>query len=819
MADLTEDERGIISENSLGHSLDDVREALRNAEGDAQGEAWLGAVSQLFTALFASRACLRLASRIENRYYLMSNLGLIATRLQKHELPIQVFRPLSQLVLNQASDIDIWTAVISLVDSVVESARPSIPTRIPKTIPALPNMGTQLTFRSHLDQSTPSSRTQVEEQINFELEDCCDKEVKGFDEKYFQGREWNSRAEEVWQEAKSRYSISNHRWLNLPDDPDEETFCTWLLGLQEDFLNSERTAYYRSDTKNMIGPEDQRQVDILVKMKTKGGRKHVWPDLLALAECKSCHKVDGKNLFLQLGSAVRNLFASQPTRQFVHGFTFSGTDIRAWVFDRSGAYSATKFNIHEHPEKFFRMLCGYLMMSDDELGLDTFIQHKDGKMIVTMPVNINKPELTELELRPGPIAHQRAIICRATTCFLAKPSDAPKDAKWDRVVKFSWTSSMRRPEAELLNEAEERDIKGIARVVGYKERIVSISSLRAGLQFPATRAYRASSGKRKSISLSYSLPTSSAKRPATGSLSGTRPPRRARRASYASTMSSIAGPSSYATPGQRSGGNLADSTRARPDIEDPAQDPEGSDSLARQNETPYDDRILRVLVVSPAGDPLVEYKSILELLECLHDAIKAHRSLYMDSKILHRDISVNNIIITDPSKADGYKGVLIDLDLAQNMNEGPSGARFRTGTIEFMAIGVLLGEQHTYRHDLESFFYVFVWLCFVYGPKGKGKKPTNALPGWSIVRGDFKDMAKAKFADVGFGFNSFMRDYPAVCGECVKQFITTIHDILFKVPPGVGVDPHEYTPEEPDDMYEPILEAFEKTIREIREQG
>jgi hypothetical protein len=38
----------------------------------------------------------------------------------------------------------------------------------------------------------------------------------------------------------------------------------------------------------------------------------------------------------------------------------------------------------------------------------------------------------------------------------------------------------------------------------------------------------------------------------------------------------------------------------------------------------------------------------------------------------------------------------------------PSGARHRTGTMQFMAIEVLEGKGHTYRHDLESFFYVFV---------------------------------------------------------------------------------------------------------------
>ena len=35
--------------------------------------------------------------------------------------------------------------------------------------------------------------------------------------------------------------------------------------------------------------------------------------------------------------------------------------------------------------------------------------------------------------------------------------------------------------------------------------------------------------------------------------------------------------------------------------------------------------------------------------------------------------------------------------------------------MQFMAIEVLQGKGHTYRHDLESFFYVFIWMCIRYG--------------------------------------------------------------------------------------------------------
>jgi hypothetical protein len=58
---------------------------------------------------------------------------------------------------------------------------------------------------------------------------------------------------------------------------------------------------------------------------------------------------------------------------------------------------------------------------------------------------------------------------------------------------------------------------------------------------------------------------------------------------------------------------------------------------------------------------------------------------------------------TNPS----WPTFLIDLDLAiRTQREGPSGARGKTGTRAFMAIGALLGEKHSAMHDYESFFWV-----------------------------------------------------------------------------------------------------------------
>ena len=125
------------------------------------------------------------------------------------------------------------------------------------------------------------------------------------------------------------------------------------------------------------------------------------------------------------------------------------------------------------------------------------------------------------------------------------------------------------------------------------------------------------------------------------------------------------------------------------------QEAQGTSCLSASREGPYDNRILRCLVIFPAGRPIYTYESPLELVEGLRDAIKAHRSLYLDGKIVHRDISENNIIIIDRGKT-GFAGMLIDMDLAKELDKGRSGARRPTGSTQFMAIQVLLNEDHTY---------------------------------------------------------------------------------------------------------------------------
>lgn len=65
------------------------------------------------------------------------------------------------------------------------------------------------------------------------------------------------------------------------------------------------------------------------------------------------------------------------------GFTICGSMIRLWVFDRFGAYNSEKFDIYGELERFVKVIAGYALMMDVELGLNTFIKRDgNGKYIL-----------------------------------------------------------------------------------------------------------------------------------------------------------------------------------------------------------------------------------------------------------------------------------------------------------------------------------------------------------------------------------------------------------------------------------------------------
>ncbi|KAM5544064.1 hypothetical protein V8D89_002250 [Ganoderma adspersum] len=138
------------------------------------------------------------------------------------------------------------------------------------------------------------------------------------------------------------------------------------------------------------------------------------------------------------------------------------------------------------------------------------------------------------------------------------------------------------------------------------------------------------------------------------------------------------------------------------------------------------------LVLDTVGRPLNSFQTTRELAVAMRDAIKGHRAAMSGAGILHRDISIGNILIVDDMLTKTSRGgFLHDFDFSTMSRTAPTedlsllGAEALAelligddGTYYFMAISLLMvpaeGIVHTISHDLESFYWVLVWIVLRY---------------------------------------------------------------------------------------------------------
>ncbi|KAJ7025709.1 hypothetical protein C8F04DRAFT_1268848 [Mycena alexandri] len=148
----------------------------------------------------------------------------------------------------------------------------------------------------------------------------------------------------------------------------------------------------------------------------------------------------------------------------------------------------------------------------------------------------------------------------------------------------------------------------------------------------------------------------------------------------------------------------------------------------------YEARVITVIVLEVLK-PVTELSDPNELATALRGIFKCYRWLYETVKIMHRDISVNNLMF----HRVGEK---------------------RTGTKPYMARDLLDASPppHRYRHDLESFLYVLVFLTC----KIKGSR----LARWASLPMD--DLRDAKIATITAGFPPAKDEFRAFEVEWIR---------------------------------------------------
>jgi serine/threonine protein kinase len=158
-------------------------------------------------------------------------------------------------------------------------------------------------------------------------------------------------------------------------------------------------------------------------------------------------------------------------------------------------------------------------------------------------------------------------------------------------------------------------------------------------------------------------------------------------------------------------------------------------------------RVHRRVILRDFGKSITKASSRAALLGALEKCIEGYESLYTKAGMLQCDISPGNLMINEDEDNPSWSAFLTDLDLAvKEQRDGFSGARGKTGTRAFMAIGVLLGEKHSFMHDLESFFWVLFWVCIHSDGPGK-EKIVPAFEMWNYE--STEKLAKIKKGEIG----------------------------------------------------------------------
>lgn len=716
------------------------------------------------------------ASALPSKYGLASlkgDIALLYSSLYSSQTNINSIARLLHAVVAGDDDQKIWAKLYDVIAH-TRPLQPPQPTTPPPSHPSFTSsfQQTPWSFNTGSFADASEQRKQVDDVLRQELLPTLRIDIPDFIPAVF-GHipRLDELAETVFdrcQEEDARLYTKGSGWAEWPTSAKEDLVLEWLQDLMKRLMawtNGVHPAasrqIYKGPNTYLDGSPIKRKMDIGViarhgQSKTDHGTtqrpKSNWAQMLVTGELKSNPIEDGQEpAWLDLATYAREVFRTQD-RRFVLGFTLCGSRMRLWHFDRSGSSGSSSFDINQEGLKFVRVMLGYHLMNDEQLGFDPMIQQSDGQRYV----EITRDDQIERLILTEEIRKHVVVAGRATACWRAY-SDKDQ-SKEPLIVKTSWQYEERPEEGELIKEATDKGVKNIARY--YHHETVQVDGKNDDTIKNLRRGLMKTCGRTKFKQRSFNEPDASASEP--------------RRESTAGRSGSRS--QSHNFPRKRSSSTAQMAPRVN--IKRSCSSLESRNSGA-----PIHNRVHRLIITRDPGKPIYKASSPVALIiglsgaikgenlimnmESIADLILGHESS-LNAGILHRDVSIGNIMLTE-NEDDGF---LIDYDLAiKTTSDRASGAPGKTGTKVFMAIGALLGEPHSFMHDLESFFWVLFWICIHYdGLNEKGEVKHRIVPEYEkwnyagtkelahLKRGLVLEEAdfKQTIADFTFGYTSLI---------------------------------------------------------------
>ncbi|KAG6141225.1 hypothetical protein E4U28_003132 [Claviceps purpurea] len=709
---------------------------------------------------------------------------------------------LKAAIIHQADDKTLWDVVLAFITATL-TATHTATTASPGTT-AHKRSASPIVHTTAGMVNTAEFHRYFDDLLEQELENKLHLASAGFLESFFPSRTYQSVAERFHARCMAgeepAFNVETHSYESWPNPADEERVVAWL----EDFITrleefsrpdfptdiSNQRAVLGLPHTYIEGHVAKRKLDACFvsaadQETAMGTLTYFWSQVLGAAELKE-NIVDEKTAELALGQYSRISLTAQVTRRYVLGFTLCGPLMRVWLFDRQGGIASERININKDPLQFIKVILGFLWMSKEDLGFDPTIKGPD--FTLDGPdISDEMKQYIEIKKQDGEDKHIvldeviskiSCVVGRATTCWKAHVKGHPEEIL---VVKDTWQNKTRPSEGDMLLLAESGEVVNVAR--HYHHETVQIRGMDDDILTCVRRGL-----------------TVTAWDHAQHGTNGSRTPSR-------TLLQELRNRETTST--NETGSGLHPQKRvcySRPT----------DDAIEPPTELP--NRVHRRVIVRDYGKAIYKASSRVALLACIEDCIKGHQSLYK-AGILHRDISINNLMIREETATDQTeKGFLIDLDLAIQSNRPDTESdatersqRTRTATRASTAIGVIEGEEHTFLHDLESFFWVLLWICIHYGKSGNESRVMPKYEKWHYVDNDDLNCRKkntlTRHADFKNAANDFMPYY-----KPLEPWINELRELLPQVVQVSGMVFCEgKLPKSPgDDLYLKMIKTLQK---------
>ncbi|KAG8998305.1 hypothetical protein FRB94_005214 [Tulasnella sp. JGI-2019a] len=471
---------------------------------------------------------------------------------------------------------------------------------------------------------------------------------------------------------------------------------------------------------------------------TQRGYRAMWRDVRVGIEVKFDTIFDSGTV-AQVARYARAMRMDQPERNFFYTLLISKDECRIFRWDSAACYVTEPLAYHEDPERFIELIGRLAALSPEDLGFDLAFSnsgrvHSSKMMETTLTISPSQvrnlrergpdgriPRRSHTESSQGN-DHQLEVFllanilarvaqdynfCRSTTVWVCQRIVDGTPQETPCIIKQNYQDDSRPHEASFYTEAN--GIEGVGHLECFQ-------------QLDSTREYRERiddadvTGCWRKADVEVKLKVSTAPTPTLkdwAAMATRRIPLKApvqvKRKTAGTRSTQASGPTRTSQAsihlGPTKTAHCMGSWKHHPD-----------------EKAPKLERVLLRLVFDQVGAPLNLTEDATQLISVAHDCLNGIWRLWLQG-IIHRDISFGNLLVTI---SEPYRGFLIDLGLSMRIpkdgqaEEGSEPHHHLTGTLPFIAVALLRPRNrnarpaHEVGHDIESLFWVLLWICLTY---------------------------------------------------------------------------------------------------------